>query len=338
MTSQPPPLNDRRLPGNDGSWFLEAVGLPASPALEDYAAAETTTEDVRQRWEENSHEAVATARAGTPGGARRPRSRTRWALIAIGVVAASSVVFALLWLPGTSQRRADGRMDDYARTTIELRGHLPEAQQVLATITEPGADATQFPELIPVVAAMRSDATDALELAGEPLPSAWFIAPNDPFDELAATRDALSGHATTADAIARRLSAVLDYRTIFAGFLDIGEPSTAPPDVDELAVSLATTTADAASILADLPDDAALVEHRAEAHAALERFRSWQVEYTDALRKGGDGAGLLFEHAAIRDELAQVMLTALAQIRTEIDGEIVDLAATLDTAIAAMAG
>ncbi len=337
MTSQSPRPNDRRLPGNDGSWFLDAVGLPVAPAPQGDAASDTTTASVSQRWDESSRESAASTEGAAHAVARRSPSPVRWVVIAIGALAVVSVVLALLWLPGTSQRRADGRMDDYARTMIVLRSHMPEAQQVLAMITEPEADASQFPDLIPVVASMRSDAEEALDVAGETLPSAWFLAPSGPFEELAATRSTVSGHATTADAIARRLSAVLDYRTIFAGFLDIGEPPTAPLDLDGLAASLVTTTADAASILAELPDDAALVDHRTEAGTALERFRSWHVEYTDALRSGGDGAALLEEHAAVRDHLARTMLTALAQIRSEIDREIVDLAARLDAALAAVA-
>lgn len=331
-----------QLPGNDGSWFLKAVGISTAPTeLGDVGGnGESTTELVSELWNTADHPDPFEGWAPDELSHTIENERNfRWSLIILAAMGLLVVSASVVWLMRSSESRAAAQADDYLGALITIRTDLPDAQTVLALVTEPDADASQFPDVIPTVADLRADAETALELAAEPLPSAWPLASSQPFEELAPTRETTSREATTAEAIARRLGEVLDYRTLFAGFLDSGELPTRPEqDLSELNLRLASAAADSATILSSLPGDAAFAQHTELARAALERFTTWQVDYVDALRTDDlDAVGLLLEElAAMRADLDRALVAGMAQIRNEVDESIISLAASLDAAIAEM--
>jgi hypothetical protein len=341
MTSSDKPGNGSQLPGNDGSWFLKAVGVTTTPtALSDVEGdGESTTELVSELWTRGE-------RASDPFDGWVPdelshavdsERRFRWSIIIGVALTLALIAVAGVWLAGSSDGRAATRADEYRRVLTDLRTDLPDAQSVLAQITEPGADATQFADLIPTVTDLRADAEMALEVAAEPLPSAWPLASAKPFEVLEPVRQTTSQQATTAQAIARRLGEVLDYRSLFARFLGTGDLPTRPEvDLSELNLRLATAAADSAAILSELPADAALAAHTQLARNGLERFTTWQVDYVDALRSDStdEVTALLDELSQIRARLDRDLIAGIAQIRSEVDEAIIELAASLDAAIA----
>jgi hypothetical protein len=337
MTETPTSTPNPRFPGNDGSWFLEAIGVTAPGSAEpqtdgdDPAAADTelwsTPPDAFTGWQPEDVSPVVD----------KTRSFRVPALILAVLAAIALAVFAL-WLPGTSSRRADAVATDYSDALGDIRTALPATQQVLEEVTEPSADATQFPDLLPTLAELEAAAATALALAAEPLPEPWPLAPSAPFDELQPFRDAVSVEAASADAIQRQIGDVLEYRMTAAGILDTGELPANADQLDELNARLAETATETAGIIADLPDDAAFVEHKEAAQTALERFFDWQVSYVDALRTESTDlvASHIDEMAEAKAQLDRLLVNALAQIRSDIDEEIIALAAALDETIVAL--
>ncbi len=321
--------------GNDGTWFIRAVGLAPLPTTLDEVEAETTTEAVRQLWNAGSDDPLVDWSPDGLNSTIEGDRRFRWPVVISVLVVVAALIGVALWLPGTSERRADLRADGYLVALGDIRTDLPAVQQALAAITEPDADASQFADLVPTIADLRADADGALELADDPLPRAWPLASNAPFTDLAPHPDAVSAHATTAHGIARRLGDVLTYRTLFAEFLATGDLPTESSQVRQLNTQLAAATADAAIILSELPEDAALVEHRAAAEALASRFTQWQGDYTEALRNGATEAAvaLIEELTAARSQLETLMGDALATIRREVDAAIIQLADDIDATV-----
>ncbi len=342
MTTPHRPGEGPRLPGNDGSWFLKAVGVAApATSLGDVGNdGDSTTELVQELW--NTGGAPDAFEGWTPGElstAVDSSRRFRWSIVVSVALAVTLLAASVVWVARSSDSRAAARADDYRVALSDIRSDLPNAQIVLAQLTEPAADASQFPELIPAVTDLRADAETALEIAADPLPRAWPLASTAPFEKLEPVRAATSQEATTAQAIARRLAEVLDYRTLFSRYLDTGElPATPPADLSALNLRLAAAAADTATVLSELPGDAALANHTQLARAGYERFVIWQVDYVDALRTGAseDVAALLDELSRMRSEVDQALVAAIARIRSEIDASIIELAASLDATVASL--
>lgn len=331
-----PSSSGPQLPGNDGTWFLRAVGIETSPETLDDVAGASTSEAMQELWKTGEVDALTD---WSPDGLSRTVERSRkfrWPVVISVVVLVAALVAAAIWLPTTSQRRADARAAEYSASLAEIRSDLPDVQQVLAVITEPGAEVSQFADLIPIVTDLRADSGSALDLAGEPLPRPWPLTSAAAFDELSPFRDQVSAQATSAQTIARRLGDVLDYRTLFREFMRVGELPTEATNFNKLNTRLATVSADSALIISELPEDATLFQHRAAAQAFVERFHVWQNDYIDALRRDAtaEAAELIDEFRSLRRALGQLMVEAVATTRSEVDAEIIALAAAIEATLA----
>ena len=125
------------------------------------------------------------------------------------------------------------------------------------------------------------------------------------------------------------------------GFLHVPDlPITADSSGQaELRVILAAAQADAAAILAGLPDDVALAEHRAEARSLNERFATWQIDYLESLRTE-DSVAARALLAELGDGLATLdnqLVNPLAQIRRDTDSDLIDLASSIDGVVLSLA-
>ncbi len=338
MTSRRSPSSTQRLPGNDGAWFLKAVGVDDSVTdLSDVDGdASNTSELVQELWEADGQRIDV---AWTPGEldptVQRNRS-FRWPMVFLGVLLLVGAVLGALWLPGTSVRRANTVAIEYETALGSMLNSLPAAQQTLAALTEPTADVSQFAAELDSITALRTNADDAMTLASDPLPTPWPLAPKAPLEELAPFRDSLARQGASTESIARRLAAVLEYRMAAEGFLVIPVLPTEPgEDLAALSEQLATVAADSATALTEMPDDPALVGHKAASQELLERFTTWQVAYVDALRNDDtDQAEILVtEMQTARAELDTLMMEALAEIRSSVDEGIISLASTLEETI-----
>lgn len=332
MSSQPP-STPSRLPGNDGAWFLEAAGIAgtSADAGRDAASSSPAAGEVwsaSPQGDTNSEWVF-----DEPSRTVQRRRSVRWPVVLAAVVGVAIAIALLVWLPGTSERRAHAVAAEYDLAFAAILADMPPGQQALATLTEPTSVVEDFGGTVATITQMQTHADEALRLAGEPLPNPWPLASNQPFVALGPYRDSLSVQATSSEAIARRLGDLHDYRTLADRILAVADLPSDPTaaDVEDLRTRLASVSTDSASALAKLPDDAALVAHKAAAREAIERFEEWQIEYLEALRAGDtDGATLLAEELrTIRTELDQLMIGALGRIRSEVDADIIDLAGSL---------
>lgn len=377
MTSQRNRNHNRSLPGNDGSWFLEAIGAQlAEPAASPPSAADADTEPAPAAAPaaDSSSEAAAppveaaasSVEAAAPSAghpattADRYRSELaapvtedpladftpqqldrrldsnrswQWPFIILGGVVAVAIVFVILWLPDASQRRAADATTDLGDSLEAILEDLAPAQQALATLTDPNADISSLGALVAPITDLRADADTAVRRSAEPLPAPLPFASDEPFAELPALQNSAAGFGTSADAIARRLADLLDYRSTFDSFLDTGPlPATAAgADLDELASTLTTAAVDGATILSMLPSDAAFAEHRSAAEDVLVEFGDDQLGYIDALRTGDEGTAAAFVEALAEDRetLQRLMAETLQRLRTEIDTELVALSSAI---------
>lgn len=338
------PLSPSRLPGNDGRWFLKAAGVDgtATELGEVDVDGESTSDLVHELWSSESDQGEVAA--WSPRQLSRlveHRRNVRWPMVIGAVLLVALVVGVALWLPGTSGRRAAEVANRYEMAYITLYEDLAPGQQVLATLTEPASTVEDFTDASAVITQMHDGADDALELVTDPLPAAYPLAPSTPITQLGAQRDSLSVQATAAEAIAGRLDDLLDYRIAAARLFAVGNLPTdgSGGDLNELTERLATASADSASALEQLPEDVAFAEHKEFAREAVTRFATWQVDYLEALRVGDTAAAevLVAEWESISDQLVTLFVAALAQARTEIDADIIELATGIDSSLDGLA-
>jgi hypothetical protein len=258
----------------------------------------------------------------------------RWTSVIAILAIVAVVAVGLVLLPSITRNRAAAHREMMREALHELRDELPDAQTSLAVATEPTSTVTALNDLSTELTALSAKAT-AVDTAGRrPLPSTLPLTSSEPIDELTAISQRLGPLAATALTIQRRIANVVEYRTLMDGFLTLPDlPTTADESEQaDLRVTLASTQAESASILSELPEDESLAEHRALAKELNETFATWQVDYLDALRTRDEVAAeaLIGDLQFQIDQLNAALVGPLAQIRRQSDADIIDLAATID--------
>ena len=343
--------------GNNGEWFLEAVGkaieappepvpLPqsqpdavetgpgvtpdAATAESPVPAAETTTEAVGQMWRSTGTQDPL--EDWEPEDLDRYVSRKRnfrwttWIMLAVvvGVVAA-----AVLLSPRLVERQAAAEATDYGLALSELRATLPATQQILRAMTEPDTPTDDLSNLVPDLSRLQAAADDLVAVSTRPLPTPLPLIPSDALDDLEPSRDAMARLGSTATALAGRLADGIEYRSFVDGFLDAGElsVSVATPEIAAVQERIALSYADATSVLARLPGDEVFADHRTALSDAVEAHREWESAYISALRNGDASAAtdLIEERATLLVTLRNSLIPALATLRSELDRAILEL-------------
>ncbi len=244
---------------------------------------------------------------------------------------------AVVLVPRFVRSEAASTAMRYETALVDLRNVLPDAQLALATLTDPTAAPDDVTATVPTVATLDAAAHDVVVLGDAPLPSTPPLVPRGPLDALEPTRRQLSLLGNEGSTIASRLGHVFSYRTTVGDILDTGPlPVTAEPQqINALSVDLAETLANDAELVAALPDDAAFSELRDAVDAALERFATWQGEYVEALGSGDEAAAtvLVDELSELRRSLVHLLDLALADVRPELDAQIIELAGQIEATI-----
>lgn len=349
------------LPGNDGRWFLEVIGV-IEPELEPtatYATLETLVPPPVADDSTTVNTASASAAVNgallaepTPNGELVPlapgaavsgaedgprRRRVWWVTGLLLLILGGAVGAGIYLLPRASDQDAAVLASQHRSVMVEMRSELPSTQQALADLTDPTASPESVSAVPEAIAALNSMSGRAIAVATTPMPATLPLVPRDGFDSLEPTRETMTILGATGRDVAGRIGIGFTYRTSIEALFGVdGLPVEAPDEaITDLSLALAEDLADTGRLIADLPPDARFAAVAEAATVASQRYPTWQLEYLDALRQGDrDQAGaLVAELAAARRTVDSRLHTALSDMRTELDGLIVMLAAELEAAI-----
>lgn len=267
----------------------------------------------------------------------RSRRSFRWGAALSFVVLVAAIIAAVIFLPRVAEREADAATEEYEQALVELRNVLPDTQAALADLTDPAATPGQIAEVVPATAELSAKAHEVATLGSEPLPSTLPLIPRSPLEELEPVRGAMVVAGAEGDVIAVRLGHGFAYRTTVPALSATPElPAEADSTtINQLSVTLAESLADSSLLVSELPEDPAFADVKTQADSATIRFAAWQPEYLEALRSGDVDAAtaLIIELDEIRLGLADANTQALLVLRTDLDRQIIDLAADIEATL-----
>lgn len=321
------------------------ASLPVSPVpdLETEETLATTSEMVGQLW--TSQEETTPFDDWEPDAMDRKMTSTRpfrWTSVVGSIAIIGLIGVGLVLLPSVTRNRANNHREMMVAALWELRAELPDAQNSLLTATEPGTTVSGLNDLATQLTVLAAKASDVDQAGRAALPAAPPFTSSEPIDELEPVQQRLEPLATTAHTIQRRISNLVEYRSLMAGFLDLPDlPYEADSGAQaDLRVILASAQAQSASVLAGLPNDVSLSDHAELARDTNELFASWQIDYLEALRNQDPATAesLVTDLESQLAELDAELVTPLAQIRRQTDADLIDLAQDIDEVLALARG
>jgi hypothetical protein len=266
--------------------------------------------------------------------ALRTRRNFRWPVVIVLVALIAIVGVAAWWLPKAAADDALAVRQSYYDAAVGVRNHLPEAQQALDAVTNPASDPEAIASSVPIIAELESRAFALASVTSEPLPTTLPLVPTDEIDALVPLRDAGAILGGSSSDLARRMANAYVFRTSIPTLLDTGPlpVSATTQEVNEISVRLASSLAEDAGIVADLPSDPTFDAVGAAALSAVERYAPWQDAYLEALTGEDVDAAttLVAEMDTMRADLYAVNDDAILAFRSEADVWIVDLAGDLE--------
>ena len=333
----PEPVSDVELEDDSGPMVTPVPDLEAEEALA------TTSEMVGQLW--TSQEETTPFDDWEPDAMDRKIKSARpfrWTSVVGSLAVIGLIVVGLVLLPSITRNRASDHREMMVSALWELRAELPDAQSSLLTATEPATTVSGLNDLSTQLTVLAARASDVDEAGRAELPAAPPLTSSEPIDELEPIQQRLEPLATTANTIQRRISNLVEYRSLMDDFMALPElPFEADSGTQaDLRVILASAQAQSAAVLADLPSDVSLSAHQELARETNEMFATWQVDYLEALRNQDPVAAeaLVSDLEAQLAELDAELVTPLAQIRRQTDADLIDLAQAIDEVLALARG
>ncbi len=355
------------LPGNDGRWYLELVGVvePELESTDTYATLQAlvppaTPDDTATV----STGAIAAAVNGAlvqdalpsgefvalaPGAATgnetaRPSRRCRrwWSLGLALVLVAATISTAAYLLPRAAQAEAADAAVEHRAALVAFRTELPSTQSALADLTDPASNADAVSGVPVAVAGLSAASGRSISVATVPLPSTLPFVPRGGFERLDATRNTMTILGGAGSDLAGRISVGFTYRTAIDALFAVGPLPTGLEEaaITDLSIALAADLAEAGRLVAELRQDAIFIAVREEAATASQRYAIWQLEYLDALHDADENraAVLVAELDATVVRIDRALDAALGAMRNDLDPLIVELASELEAAIDGVPG
>jgi hypothetical protein len=220
----------------------------------------------------------------------RTRRSFRWPVLGSVVFLVALAAVAAFWLPASLRQNVAGVKVSYADASVALRLELPPGQAALDVITDPSSTQEELSASVPVITQLDSSAHELSVVAAEPLPRQIPFVGLDELESLGTFQDAAQINAAQGSDIARRLGHTYVYRTTIPQLLNTGDlPTTADVQtINALSVLLASSLVEDSTALSDLSTTEFAADINDAAHAAIERYASWQVEYLEALAEGDE--------------------------------------------------
>jgi len=317
-------------PGTSLSSFDPVPELPPMPSNVVAAVAVGTVDEP-----DVLSETVDESDLSAPLKTRRP---FRWSAFGLVLTVIAAVVLGIVWLPKAADSAAGATRASYYDASLTVREFLPTAQASLDIVTNPSSTDGALGTVIPVVSELTSDATNLATVAAEPLPTVLPFLSADPVDELPPLQDRSAILASDASEVARQIGHAYVYRTSIADLLVVGDLPIAAgtEEINALSVTLASSLAENASLIADLPANDAFDDIAASAAEAVGAYAQWQEDYLKALADGDAAAAqaLIDGFAAVRTELLMETAQTLASFRELLDVRIVSLSGEFDEHLA----
>ena len=353
------------LPGNDGRWFLELVGV-VEPSLESTDSYATLEGLVPPPMPDDTATISAGAGAAAVNGGLADEAAhnggfvtlgdgavqqgtveaRRWwpwlvAAMIAGVMVAAAGSGAYL-LPRSVNEEAAQLASRYRATLTNLRNELPVTQAAVAALTDPATLDDDMSAVPAAIAQLNTVSGLTTSRATTPLPETLPLVPRARFEALEPTRSTMTILGASGRDLAGRLGVGYTYRTAMDSLFAVNvlPTSAAPVEITGLSLALATDLADTGRLVSELPPDGGFVEVRDAALAASQRYATWQLEYLEALRAEdrARASELIAERGAAVAALDLILRDALVLMRLELDPLIVELAAELEAAIVVIPG
>ncbi|MCB1245877.1 MAG: hypothetical protein KDB69_01265, partial [Acidimicrobiia bacterium] len=252
----------------------------------------------------------------------------------------AAVVVAVLWLPRATRSEALAVRQSYYDTSSVVRNQLPEAQHALDVVTDPQSTAEALSSSIPIIAQLDTAAFDMKEAAAAPLPSVLPLMPSGEVDALVPLQQQQELLGEEGSGLANQLGNGYIYRVSVPDLLNPGNlPISADTEtINTVSITLASSLAADAAIIAELPADPLFVNTYDQAIASHDRYEVWQNEYLGALTsEDTDRARTLIDELdAMRTGLQETNTDDLANFRSEVDNHIVTYAGSLESHLAAL--
>jgi hypothetical protein len=267
----------------------------------------------------------------------RSRRSFRWTAVILLIAVVVAAATAIVLIPRSVDQQASKTAGTYREALVGLRNELPEAQLVLADLTDPTTTDETLGTVIPRTQVLKARAHAVTELGAAPLPSTPPLFPRGAIETLEPTREALAILGAEGDLIAARVGRGYLYRTTVPELFATPPLPTSATDsaIDQLSVALAASLAETAGLVADLPEDPAFVGARDAAVEGATEFADWQLLYLEALRAGDTETAVML--VADLDELRTGVIVTTEQgllvLRQDVDRQIVDLAGEIEAVL-----
>ena len=342
----------QRRPDDKGDWYFRMLGIkPEGEAstLQEVAAgsdATRTSELVTGMWEETA-ETPAAEKNGDLLADWEPtelsstvssRRSVRWAVVVLALLIGGVAAFALWWMPQASEQRATTHADLMRDSLADLYDDLGGMQQALAAATEPTSTEPDLSSVTIGLAGTTDSAARLLDVANQDVPSPLPLTSAEPFEDLDTIRVGLEPLAAEATSIRDQIADIAAYRAALLEVLDVGElPLTADSaTVTAQGASLAQSLAGSVAALSSMPTSGPFSDHRALVDGAVTDFAQWQEDYLDALRSGDAARAerLVAELSLERRALGDQLVGTLAELRTDVDTRILQLAEDVSRTLA----
>lgn len=264
----------------------------------------------------------------------RARRSFRWPIVIVLVLMIIAVGVAAIFMPRAVEAEAVTVRQMYYDVTADVRSYIPEAQIALDSITDKSSDIAQLSAAIPRIAQLDSRSFAMQTEAAEPLPSTFPLVPTGAIDALIPLQDTTGRLGDDGSDLAERLGNAYFYRVSIPGLMQTGNLPTAATTetINRISATLASSLADDARFVSQLPDDPIFEDVHTLAEDSHERYGSWQTEYLAALADDDRGTAqvLIAEINATGTALAEANTEALGAFRAEFDAHIVGYAGELD--------
>jgi hypothetical protein len=317
-------------PGTSLSTFDPVPDLPPMPSNVVAAIAVKAADE-----SDVLSETVDESNLSAPLKTRRP---FRWSAFGLVLAVIAAIVLGIVWLPKAANSAADATRTSYYDASLTVREFLPTAQASLDIATNPSSTDAALGTVIPVVSELTSSAGNLAAVAAEPLPTVLPFLSVEAVDELPPLQNRSTILASDASEVARQIGHAYVYRTSIADLLVIGDlPVVAgTEEINALSVVLATSLAENAALIADLPANDIFDDIAASATEAVGAYAQWQEDYLKALAEGDAAAAqaLIDDYVAVRTALLAETAQALASFRETLDDRIVSLSAEFDEHLA----